>query len=137
MILAHAYLTGTRGGSYAIPSSPGRMVSFVANYARLMTDADVHAALMHDGTQVEFEPDQHDRVIPYLQGCGTRDRPGPRATFLIRGGEWQVSGGPDEYTLEHTPEAPANPLNPEFTGAWTPPNEDSATARTRSQRKTG
>jgi hypothetical protein len=132
IVLAHAYLTGTRGGSYAIPSSPGRMLPFVANYAKCFSPADVHAALMHDGTQVEFEIDQHDRVIDYLEGCGTVDRPGPRATWMIRGGEWAVVGTPGEYTLEHLvkPE-PAEEL------AWTPPNEDTATARTRSQRKTG
>lgn len=132
--LGHAYLTGTRGGSYAIPSSPGRMLPFIANYARLDSPADVHAALMHDGTQVEFEEDQHDRVIGYLEGCGTSDRPGPRATFLIRGGQWAVLGAPGDYTLvRNTPEYETEPEEL----PWTPPNEDSAPARQRSQRKTG
>lgn len=135
MILGHAYLTGTRGGSYAIPSSPGRMLPFVNNYARLDSPADVHAALMHEGTQVEFEEDQHDRVIGYLEGCGTTDRPGPRATYLIRGeGGWVVTGGPGDYTLER--QLPEDVEEPEEL-PWTPPHEDSATARPRSQRKTG
>lgn len=72
-LYAKAYNENPRRGPYfSIPSSPGRVVAFHGNVARLTSDADIHACALDAAIVIEVERDWSEYVHAVYDPLGTR-----------------------------------------------------------------